>query len=150
MAATKTGRHIRAVPRCSARSVCGDADEAMRAPASVRGTAKHESQRCPSISNTWSTVVVPHGSISVFCVHRLTASVLDSFLCCGATVTRRTPSRQVAGNSSHAEVISKPGRTDQDGARRRTLWFICGLNFLACLEAVQPDCYERPAMWSAR
>jgi hypothetical protein len=33
----------------------------------------------------------PHGSISVFCVHRLTASALDSFLCCGAIVTRRTP-----------------------------------------------------------
>jgi hypothetical protein len=27
----------------------------------------------------------------VFCVHRLTTSALDSFLCCGATVTRRTP-----------------------------------------------------------
>ena len=67
----------------------------MRAPASVRGTAKHESQRCPSISNTWSTVVVPHGSISVFCVHRLTAAALDSFLCC-ATVTRRSPSGRLS------------------------------------------------------
>ena len=28
---------------------------------------------------------------------------------------------------------------------------ICGLKFLACLlAAVQPDCYERPAIWSAR
>jgi len=45
LAATKTGRHTRAVPRCSARSVCGDAGLAMGAPALARGTAKQESQR---------------------------------------------------------------------------------------------------------
>ena len=45
LAATKTGRHTCAAPRCSARSVCADASLAMRAPASVRGTAKQEFQR---------------------------------------------------------------------------------------------------------
>src|SRR5580704_4464486 len=44
LAATKTGRHTRAVPRCSA-SLCGDAGLATGAPASVRGTAKQEFQR---------------------------------------------------------------------------------------------------------
>ncbi len=45
LATTKTGRHTRAVPRCSGRSVCGDAGLAMGAPASARGTAKQEFQR---------------------------------------------------------------------------------------------------------
>ena len=45
LAATKTGCHTRAVPRCSARSVCADASLAMRAPASVRSTAKQEFHR---------------------------------------------------------------------------------------------------------
>jgi hypothetical protein len=66
-----------------------------------------------SISNAWSTVLQPHGSISVFCVHRLAASALDRFLCCGATVPRRTPSPQVARNSSHAAVISNASSTEK-------------------------------------
>jgi len=41
----QNGRHTRAVPRCSARGVCGDAGLAMGAPASARSTAKQESQR---------------------------------------------------------------------------------------------------------
>jgi hypothetical protein len=45
LATTNTGRHTRAVPRCSGRSVCGDAGLAMGAPASARGTAKQEFQR---------------------------------------------------------------------------------------------------------
>jgi hypothetical protein len=46
LAATKTGRHTRAVPRSySAGCVCGDAGLAMGAPASVRGTAKQEFHR---------------------------------------------------------------------------------------------------------
>ena len=45
LAATKTGRHTRAVPRCSARSLRGEAGLAMRAPASVRRTAEQEFQR---------------------------------------------------------------------------------------------------------
>ena len=56
----------------------------------------------------------------MFCVHRLTVSALDSFLCCGATVTRRTPSRQVAGNSSQAAVISKVSYIAQPLAATKT------------------------------
>jgi hypothetical protein len=121
------------------RSVCGDAGLAMGAPASARGTAKQKFQRrcskamhaehadgnraaAPPVTRCRQRVTV-----DIECVidglgaarkHQRVLRASPHYICAGFfSVLRRHshathPSRQVAGNSSHAAVISKVNSTE--------------------------------------
>jgi hypothetical protein len=150
-AATRAWQWVRQHRPAAPQSKNFNADAARRCTQNTRmGTGPRlrrwldAGNTCLSISNAWATVLEPRGNISVFCVHRLTASALDAFLCCGATVTRRTPSPRVAGNSSHAAVISKVSRDEvggdglQHGSYRGRFSFADSL--CLCASVVNPAC----------